>query len=76
MAEGGRKITSPPVINGIVDPDSLSYRLIESEYRFSVQSAINVDFSKKKGIGIVRDGTSQIGDVIPNAEESLGSTIF
>jgi len=76
MAELGRKVVSPPVINGIVDPNSMSYRLIKSNYQYSVQSAINIDFSKKKGIGVVRDGTSQVGNDIPNADESLGATIF
>ena len=75
MAQGTSPVVSPPLINGIVDPDSLSFRLIEANYQYSAKDAINIDFSKKKGIGIVRDGTSQIGEGVTGTEV-LGSTIF
>lgn len=75
MAENAQKFKTYPVVNGVVVPDSMSYRLIEGNYPYSVQNAINIDFSKKKGIGIVRDGTSQVGSNVTSSQ-SYGSYIF
>jgi len=73
--EGTTRLYTPPPLQGIVDPESLHYRLITQQYPYSVKFAMNIDFSIKKGVAVVRAGTSLIGNTF-SATSVLGSHVF